>query len=140
LDYNLTDAEIKSFSADLNALAETLEKVPEKARQMLLRFIKKSSDGTYAFVDEFATERYSYEGKNLETNVNILKRYGLADFSKDMDGNDIIELSCNNKEGINFWGDIKKFCEIENISLDQIIIDLNFAVFDDKYFIKKSIL
>ena len=117
---------------DLNLLAKTLEKIPERARRMLLRFVENSSDGTTVYVDEFATERYSDEGKNLEANVKILSRYGLAEFSKNMDGDPIIELSCKNKDGINYWGDIKKFCEIEKIPLDQIIIDLNFSIFDDK--------
>jgi hypothetical protein len=129
---------MKWFSSDLNEMAETLEKVPEKARRMLLRFIKKSHDGTSVYIDDFATERYSDEGQNLERCVTILKRNGLAEFSENIDGEGIIELSCNLKGGNNLWGEIKKFCEIEKISLEQIIIDLNFSIFDDKINVKNT--
>ena len=136
---NFIDEEIKALSIDLNTLMETLEKVPENARRMLLRFVSKSDNGDNVYTDEFATERYSDEGKHLEAMVKILQRYRLAEFSTNIDDESIIQLSCNNKSGINYWGDIKEFCKVEKIPLEQIIMDLNFAIFDGKEFVKKGL-
>jgi hypothetical protein len=132
--WSLSDEQLKEVVLDLNSLADKIGKLPEKTKRMLLRFVEGSFDGCKVFVDEFASERYSDEGKNIIENVNILNRYKLAEFTEDTDGNAIIRLRDD------LWVDIKKFCEAVNAPLSQIIIDLNFAIFDGKNFIKKKLL
>jgi hypothetical protein len=136
LGLSITEAAKVDICSDIIILANLLENTPDRARRILLNFVEKSPDEDTVFVDEFADYNDIDERRTLYENVKILNRYGLAgEIHQDMENNAVITLSCGNKEGWSYWGDIKNFCEKERIPLRQVIIDLDFAVFDGKEFI-----
>ena len=136
LGWNISQDEKLKISSELNILGEKIYKLSpyrQDLKETLFRFVERSHDGYQVFPDEFADSPFSYEGRRLSNNVETLKKYGICEFDKDIDDNDII-IFC----GCDHWKDIKMFCEKTEIPLRHIIMDLNFAVFDSEENIEKE--
>lgn len=130
LDWNLTGSHLKETVELCNKEFEVLKQLDKKTRtvfsSMLERSEYKNSRIVLLSLIQQSLALSDYEMRNY---LDILIRYKLISepYIDDDYRGYIFEIE---EPGWDMWGDIKKYCELENIALEEIIVKLDFEKLD----------
>jgi hypothetical protein len=132
LHWKLSEEEISWNSIVLNNLSKKIEQLPPETRVLLSIMIKRS----YMKREKSEIALHEIEkaiGRDptfLIQHIDILSRYDISSgHYEDEYGNYFIHL-VNDDSGWKYWDDIKVFSENENVDIRDIIVKLNFTLFD----------
>lgn len=132
LDWKCTSDENIENSKSLNALLHKIEMLPIESRSILIIMLRRSFlERDSLKVDLHEIEKaVNRDSQFLLNHIEIMKRYDIvSDHYEDDYGRYFVDLIMD-ESGWNYWDDIKRFSEKEKIDLKEIIVDLNFSVFD----------
>jgi hypothetical protein len=128
LGWNHNEKELSGSLNDFLILYSTLEKIPKITRQFLSVIIDQQEDDCVLAdkIKYLLGESVDY----IKSHIQILSEKKLASIDDDFDGCWYIYLT-NGRIGWSILNEIKEFSESSELHLDNIIVDLNFTVFDE---------
>lgn len=133
LSWGHTSEELEETLEDITAFSQRLRSLPIQARQILTLMVKRS------IFDHFNGLHISHHEIKLVTGaddsqlrevVQVLDKYGFIQEGVPDDMNLATIEICDIERGWPFLKDLKKFCEAEDIALEEILVDLNFSLLD----------
>lgn len=128
---NVVD-ELVECSKEINSWAVILKKLTLDTRKILCIMIKRSSLTGYGpkVVMHEIEQVTGLPGYEMKKHYEMLQRYGfLSNIDSDDYGNPICYVQ-EFKSGWPFWMDLKLFTEVTSITLEEVIVNLNFKLLD----------
>jgi len=135
---NMTTEEEKQSSIDdLNDLLDLLKKLSKKTRGFLSVCISRGRVTNYGLFDRIVVlchdiENYlNISSNTLTKEVAVLDNLNIA-YLDNIDGdNNFYVVVRNTNPNYNILATVKDFCSDKKIDIKQIIVDLDFSLFDD---------
>jgi hypothetical protein len=118
--------------AEAISLVKKLAKVPIPSREIFLIVLNRSEKGQYG-ADRQTSVAEIQQATNLSSDdlracFSILDKHGFThDNGRNDFGIQMVGVTCA-PSGWTFWGDLKKFCNIQGIELAQAIVNLDFTI------------
>ncbi|MEL1242659.1 hypothetical protein AAEO56_00180 [Flavobacterium sp. DGU11] len=132
-----TDEEKQSSIDDLNDLLELLKKLSKMTRGFLSVCISRGRITNHGMFDRIVVlchdiENYlNIRSNTLKKEVAVLDSHGIA-YLDNIDGdNNYYVVVRNTNSNYNILATVKEFCTNKKVDMKQIIIDLDFSLFDD---------
>ncbi len=141
LGWKLSDSELEYSRSLLSIDLGKLQRLTAHSRLLFLHILERAQPNTSLFrvtigvpggmavmIDEL--EGYlRLEPEKLRRELAVLEHSGMIQVNQDAEGNGYIEvIACNS--GWNAWPDIKQYAETSGISLNDIIVMLDFSLLD----------
>ncbi|WP_114418583.1 hypothetical protein [Marinospirillum perlucidum] len=133
LSWNNTSDELVETLEDISVFSKRLLTLPMQARQILTLMVKRSA---YDHINRLHISEHEInlatgaDISELRKVIQVLDKYGFIQEGFPDDFNlPVIEI-CEIERGWPFLKDLKEFCEAEDIALDEVLVDLNFALLD----------
>lgn len=134
LRYGCTEEENTENSKILNGLLEKLFNLPIETRTLLSIMVNRSYKNEFRECCVPLHEIELTTGKDwlyILRQVEILKRRNiLSDIDADEFGCPYSILCADNNTGWSYWNDIREFCKLTGIAIEEICVKLNFSLFD----------
>jgi len=136
MKWNLSKEELEESISELEELTTRLSRIPLPSRELFLIVVNRSSNGSYgAELDASIPEIQQATGlsnQELRECFSILDNNCFTyDNDKDDFGVQLVGIS-NMESGWPLWADVKEFCNNTGIDVAQVIINLDFSIFDEK--------
>lgn len=133
LSWNCKPEDLVEMLEDISVFAERLRSIPIQARQILCLMVNRSS---YDSINKLHISEHEVKlvtGANttqLREVVQVLDKYGFIQEGFPDDMNLTTIQICEIERGWPFLKELKDFCKIEQIAIDEILVDLNFSLLD----------
>lgn len=133
LNWNNTNDELVETLKDISAFSQRLRSLPIQARQILTLMVKRSM---YDHVNKLHISEHEIrlvtgaDISQLREVIQVLDKYGFIQEGFPDDMNLATIEICEIEGGWPFLKDLKEFCEIEDIALEEVLVDLNFGLLD----------
>ena len=110
--------------------AESLSRVPRKARSLLCLFLERDHDGEVRFSE--LKEISASKSSDLADDLSLLQKYGLLYIDQDAYGprNPLIRIQDKHDVYYNPTKDLRDFADAAHIDLREIFCEMNFALLD----------
>lgn len=132
LEWDHTPGMLNGTQKVVNAFANRLKNLPIQARQFFSLMIKRSkfnhSLGQHIYLHELQLITGANENQVQEI-IQVLNKYGFIQEGYP-DENNLLSISVKKIDGWHFTNDLKHFCELTSLQLDEILVDLNFSLLD----------
>ncbi|QGG46849.1 hypothetical protein [Heliorestis convoluta] len=132
LGWRNSNSELKECSEEVNFWAEKLKKLPKSTRQIFCIMIKRSTENMYG-LKVVLHEIEQVTGINvieMTKHYEMLERYGFLSYIDNDDyGNPICYIN-NVDSGWALWKDLKDFTSQTTVSLEELVVNLNFKLLD----------
>lgn len=124
----------KAFYNDLKIFADTLNSLDENNRRALYKILKNHIDngkiGDEIKIDPRVLKRLLNTDENsLYEEIKILDNFNLL-YKNSLEDEGIIEIHYCDSEGNEMINELCKYCFERNVSLFEIIVNLNFSLLD----------
>ncbi len=132
LNWGNTDDELVETLKYISAFSQRLRALPIQARQMLSLMVKRARhdrvDGLHISQHEIKLVTGANESQFKEV-IQVLDKYGFIEegFPDNMN---LPTIKICKIDGWPFIEELKAFCKIENIAIEEILVDLNFNLLD----------
>jgi|JI8StandDraft_1071087.scaffolds.fasta_scaffold58141_2 hypothetical protein len=134
LNWKSSDSENIENSKILNELIEKLKNLPIETRKIFSIMVDRSSYNQPENKTIIALHEIEFaivkDSSYILKHLDILERKDLVSEHYLDDHNRPYSRIINHDTGWNYWKDILEFCRKKSISLDEVIVNVNFSVFD----------
>ena len=133
LEWNLDHECLSVNQEEVRQFAVTLGDVPIQARQVLSLMVKRAD---FEHINGFCITVHEVKlvtGVRIEVlaeTIEVLEKYGFLKEGESNSRGQPIFTICEFRSGWCFAAELKKFCEAENIAIDEVLVDLNFRLLD----------
>ncbi|MBC2686473.1 hypothetical protein HAU06_20575 [Bacillus toyonensis] len=133
LDWNLREDDLKETVDSCNNEFKILKQLNKSTRAIFSSIIERSEHGYRSkriILLSLIQKNFSLSDNDMKDYLDILIKYKLISepYIDDDYRGAISEI--REPDGWDMWGDIKKYCELQNIALEEIIVDLDFEKLD----------
>lgn len=135
MKWKCTEEELSECVSEVNNLAKKLSKIPVPTRELFLVIVNRSRMGSYGAELDVSIpdvqQSTSLSTQELRDCFSILESSCFTyDNDKDDFGVQLVGISAL-ESGWPIWSDIKMFCEKTKTDVAQIILNLDFSMFDE---------
>lgn len=134
LGWKQTPDELKYNISEMRNFIDKLKKLPPGTRQLMNIIAERASqrdpyNRRYFVLAPEICSACQLDRTNLNEQMAIIEKYGLAHIDEDDNGIPIITLS-GLRSGWPIWDDLKKFSSAKNIPLYDLIVNMRFDLLD----------
>lgn len=132
-NWRYDDEMLKGTAEEVNSKVDSLRKLPINTRNIFSIVLNRSSQlywGRGVTLHEIK-EVTGLGESEVKKHLNLLNKYGfLSELEMDDGIHELVVLISDFSSGWPFWEDLKKFCNKEEIEIDEFIVQLNFKRLD----------
>lgn len=126
-------SELTVLSEEINTWVDQLRKMPPDTRNVFSIMINRSTSTRYGqrIILHEIEKVTGLDAHEVKEHYDLLCKYKfITEAEKDEDIFTWVVLLKEFNSGWEFWSDLKKFCDNEEIKLDEFIVQLNFVRLD----------
>jgi hypothetical protein len=131
LKWDIAQNELQEIVPDFIELIERLKKLPRRSRELLAIIVQRAKYEQFSGMYVLATEIVNATGLSKQELVNevaVLDRHGFACI-EELQGLPIVEINSANRNWL-MWDTIQEFCLSQKMSVNELVVALNFDYFD----------
>ncbi|MGV2967159.1 hypothetical protein [Paenibacillus sp. AGC30] len=135
LNWKLDSTQLKDMCDEINQWVERLRKLSPDTRNVFSIMIDRSTlnswDQPQVIIHEIAkVTDLDFEG--MKEHYDLLYKYNFISKAEreEEDNTVVVTIKPFILTGWPFWIDLKKFCDVENINLNEIVGEMNFGLLD----------